>query len=297
MWSRNTEPQLTTARTQHRRLLTAALASAMTLCAPLQATAAPCDASTVVAVVDQEPIYCDSLRTALRAARTSADPQRIADASTREGVRAILEGLIETRLLAAAARVSGIDRAAEIRHQVEDATAAVLAHAVLAREVEAPASDDAALRRYFAAHRAQFRSGMRVRARHIVTRSHESAERASAAWKAGRDFSVLAREQNIDASRARDGDLGWIAQGVMVRPFEQALFALRPGEVSDVVRTRFGYHLIRVEEIDEGKLPEFEAIRGRVRRSYAEQLRREVLSRVRAAHSVQTHERAVELLW
>ncbi len=69
---------------------------------------------------------------------------------------------------------------------------------------------------------------------------------------AGEDFAELAIEFSADPSSGpRGGDLGWFGSGVMVPEFEEAAFALEAGEVSELVRTAFGYHIIRVDEVKE----------------------------------------------
>jgi len=65
-------------------------------------------------------------------------------------------------------------------------------------------------------------------------------------------------------TRAKGGDLGWVARGVMVKVFEESIFALAVGQVSAPVRTSFGYHVIRVDERDDGVLPPFDAIQSDV---------------------------------
>ncbi len=78
--------------------------------------------------------------------------------------------------------------------------------------------------------------------------AQEVLERA----KAGEDFSELAKEYSDDPGSAPEGgELGWFGRGVMVTPFEDAAFALQPGEISDIVETQFGYHIILVDEIEE----------------------------------------------
>ena len=66
--------------------------------------------------------------------------------------------------------------------------------------------------------------------------------------KAGEDFAVLAREHSQDGSAAQGGDLNYFVKGQMVQPFDQVAFSLKPNEISDVVTTEFGYHIIKVAD-------------------------------------------------
>ena len=79
--------------------------------------------------------------------------------------------------------------------------------------------------------------------------SREKVEDILRRARAGEDFAALAREfSTTPAARTNGGDLGWFGRGVMVKPFEDAAFAFKAGEVSGVVETQFGFHIIKVEE-------------------------------------------------
>jgi parvulin-like peptidyl-prolyl isomerase len=72
----------------------------------------------------------------------------------------------------------------------------------------------------------------------------KSAQEILARAKAGEDFGELANTYSDDGGGQGGGDLGFFRKGQMVRPFEEAAFALRPGQISDIVETQFGYHII-----------------------------------------------------
>ncbi|EMS1698213.1 peptidylprolyl isomerase [Neisseria gonorrhoeae] len=82
--------------------------------------------------------------------------------------------------------------------------------------------------------------------------------------RSGTDFSSLARQYSQDASAGNGGDLGWFADGVMVPAFEEAVHALKPGQVGAPVRTQFGWHIIKLNEVRDAGTPE-ERIRNSVR--------------------------------
>ncbi|TVP76895.1 MAG: hypothetical protein EA352_04765 [Gemmatimonadales bacterium] len=152
------------------------------------------------------------------------------------------------------------------------------------------------------------RPGERVRARHILLLFPDGADEAQRdsvealaeelrdRARAGEDFASLAETYSDDeGSAARGGDLSFFARGTMVPPFEEAAFALEPGDVSDIVESQFGLHVIRLEERD---FPDLEDVREDVR----EQLRSartleaesEFIEELEARGNIQVEDDAVE---
>ncbi len=142
-----------------------------------------------------------------------------------------------------------------------------LALADIAATVEVSEED---LRAAYEAQREQFETAEERRASHIlieVADEDDAAARAAAEGVlarlgAGEDFAAVAAEVSADAgTKAQGGELGWISRGTLVGPFEDTLFALQPGGLSEPVRTEFGFHIIRLEEVRAGELQPFEAVR------------------------------------
>ncbi len=94
----------------------------------------------------------------------------------------------------------------------------------------------------------------------------------------GKDFADLARAESQCQSRERGGDLGFFARGKMVAPFDKAAFSLKPDEISDIVETQYGYHLIKMEEERAAGPVDFEEVKGKIK-NYLSQVQLEKLHR------------------
>ncbi len=98
---------------------------------------------------------------------------------------------------------------------------------------------------------------LEVRARHILfpKEEKEKATQVLARIKKGEDFATLAKEFGTDGSKDNGGDLGWFERGRMIPEFEAVAFEMKPQDVSELVETEFGYHIIKVEELALGPNP------------------------------------------
>jgi parvulin-like peptidyl-prolyl isomerase len=110
---------------------------------------------------------------------------------------------------------------------------------------------------------------LQIRARHILVETREEAERVLERLDHGEDFGSLARVLSQDPGSAQErGDLGWFPQGQMVPEFDEVAFNLRPGEISDIVETSFGFHIILVEERDGNRELDPTTVEQRIREAF-----------------------------
>jgi peptidyl-prolyl cis-trans isomerase C len=89
--------------------------------------------------------------------------------------------------------------------------------------------------------------------------------------RSGADFAELAKKHSADGSAQQGGDLNFFTRGQMVPPFDQAAFSMKPGEISDIVTTQFGYHIIKVTDRRAASTVPFEQVSARIKEFLAEQ--------------------------
>lgn len=191
------------------------------------------------------------------------------------------QNLVVRRELARQAEAEGLDRDPKVAAALRAARERVLFEAALAHAQGSPPEQEALerlARNQYDAAPEKFDNPEQVRASHILiaAKSCEPEARArellAKAREPGADFAALAKANSDDpGSASRGGDLGLFGRGKMTAPFEAAAFALKqPGELSDVVKTDFGYHIIRLEERRPASRQPFEAVREGLVKSIAE---------------------------
>lgn len=129
---------------------------------------------------------------------------------------------------------------------------------------------------FYGKNKGRFEQPESARARHILILSKEGEAKADRArkreklaqikkeLKGGADFATLAARFSECPSKAQGGDLGVFGRGQMVKPFENAVFAMMPGDVSDIVETEFGFHLIKLEEKNPARTITFAEAKGQI---------------------------------
>ncbi len=141
---------------------------------------------------------------------------------------------------------------------------------------------DEAVHAYYKEHLAEYHLPEKRRARHILFRVGDDAssevkaskkveaEKVLQQLRKGADFAEMAKKYSEDGSKDRGGDLGFFSRGQMVPTFEQSVFSLKPGEISALVESPFGYHIIKVEEVQPAKTLSFAEVSQTIRQQLAQ---------------------------
>ena len=108
--------------------------------------------------------------------------------------------------------------------------------------------DDDEIRYYYDTHLDEFEHPESIHARHILLENEDRAADLLKKLKRGKDFLKMAKEHSVGPTKDTGGDLGYFEKGKMIPEFEEAAFALKIGEISGVVKTQFGYHIIKLED-------------------------------------------------
>lgn len=216
------------------------------------------------AALAADAVLVESETTKVTEADIAGDALRIpvearkANLSKPENVLQLANNLVIRRELAAKAEAAGVAKDPGVEAALRIAREKVLSDALFARiDAASKPKQEVVERLALATYKSnpeRFQTGAQTSARHILIKSDTpeakaKAEAILAQLKAGADFATLAREMSEDpGTKANGGELGFFGKGTMVAPFEAALDKLqKPGELSGLVETQFGYHIIKLE--------------------------------------------------
>ncbi|WP_241559910.1 peptidylprolyl isomerase [Solirhodobacter olei] len=215
-------------------------------------TGATVTAKTVVATVNGQKITLGEMI----ALRDQLPPQykQLDDAVLFKG---ILDQIIQQTMLeqSVAGKLSTRQQL-----QLANTKRAFVANLVL-EGVTADATSEKALQAAYDKKFANFQPGLEYHAAHILVPTEKEAKDIKAQLDKGADFATLAKKDSKDGSAQNGGDLGWFGAGMMVKPFEDAVMKLKPGQISDPVQTQFGWHIIKLIATRPAKKPTLDDVR------------------------------------
>jgi peptidyl-prolyl cis-trans isomerase C len=208
-------------------------------------------ADTVVATVNGTEITVGHLIVARQAL-----PQQYQQLPDTALLPALIDQVVDQTVLAQS--LVEPDRRTALTLETQDRS--IRAGAVLARIVDGAITEEA-IQTYYAENYQSSDLGPEFNASHILVETEEDAQAVVAELEAGAAFDQLARDRSTGPSAPNGGNLGWFVEGQMVAPFEEAVMALEPGEVSPPVETQFGWHVIVLNDRRNREAPPIDAVR------------------------------------
>lgn len=237
----------------------------------------------VVATIGGKPVTQKDLDLAYEELASSLPPQ-VSDAQKLDYA---LSYLADLRAGAQAAIEAKLDQTEDFQRRLAYAKDKLLLEAYLAAETKKQVTEEKMRKLYDDSIKAM-KPETEIKARHILVPTEAEAKEVAAKLKAGEDFAKLAQELSKDPGSGKEGgDLGWFTTDRMVPEFSEAASKLKAGQVSDPVKTQFGWHIIKVEDVREKKPPSFDEVKDQVQQFLDRQVQTEVIGKLRASMKIE----------
>lgn len=198
---------------------------------------------------------------------------------------AIIDEMINIEVLAQAASKKGINKQAEIVQQIELTKQGILANAFIQDYLKAhPVSEDSLKQEYERVNK--MRGNKEYKVSHILVKTEEEAKAVADQLKS-KKFEDVAMDKSQDpGSSVKGGDLGWAVPGNFVKPFADAMVALKKGDISSPVQSQFGWHVIRLEDTRDLKVPAFDEVKAQLNQHMQQQMVQKLISEQRSKAAI-----------
>lgn len=202
----------------------------------------------------------------------------------------ILDNLVKLQVLANKAREEGVHKNPDVAARMKLTEMQMLAGALLEQHMQDNPITDDDLRAEYDKRTDTETGGSELKARHILVEEEDKARELIGQLKDGADFAELAKEHSTGPSAPQGGDLGWFEPGQMVGPFSDAVNGMGKGEISnEPVKTRFGWHVIKLEDKRAVEPPSFEDQRGQLQQTLQNQRIEDFVNKLREQAKVETN--------
>jgi peptidyl-prolyl cis-trans isomerase C len=198
----------------------------------------------------------------------------------------LINYLVDVIVLSQAAEKQKLNERPDVKHRLAFDRNRLLMESLLQDAGKSALSDEAEHKVYDEAIK-QVKNEEEVHARHILVPTEEEAKAILAQLKAGADFATLAKEKSKDPGAAEGGDLGYFTKDQMVPEFAEVAFKLDKGQLSDPVKTQFGWHIIKVEDKRIKPTPTFEQVKPQIDNYIAHRAQAELVENLRKSATVE----------
>jgi peptidyl-prolyl cis-trans isomerase C len=203
-------------------------------------------------------------------------------ADTPQGRKEMLDTMVIRELILQQAAKDGLDKGADIEEKLQDLKKRLIVESFLKKKVEVESKvSDEDMKAFYEQNKDKFKSGEQIKASHILVKTEKEAKDIAAQLKAGGNFEELAKKNSVDSSSAKGGDLGWFGKGSMVPAFEKAALALKEGQISDVVKSDFGFHIIKLTGKRPAGIRPFEEVKEQIKGAIMPTKQQEVFQKIK----------------
>ena len=213
--------------------------------------------SQVLAVVEDREITQDDLEMVIR----SLDPRQAAQFQTEEGKERLLQELVHQEMILLDAMDQNMEDNLDYQRSLKKVKDNFLKQYAMNAMFQKAQVTDAEVEAFYQDNPAQFQSPSQTQASHILVSEEEQAMEIKKALNEGASFEDQAKEHSSCPSNEKGGDLGYYPKGRMVPEFETAADELAVGEISEPVKTQFGYHIIKVTDRKESETQTLDDVR------------------------------------
>ena len=238
----------------------------------------------VLAKIDGVEITDEDVQVALEDLGPSL-PQQI-EGPQREAY--VLDYLIDLRLVAKQAAAEKMGEGAEVARRLAYYRDKVMMETLLGK-VARDGSSDAVMKQVYDEAAAKQKPEEEISARHILLPTEDEAKAALKRVKGGEDFAKVADDVSKDPG-SKGGDLGWFARDRMVPEFGEAAFKLKKGEISEPVKSQFGWHVIKLEDKRQKSFPSFEEVKSQVAQYVAQKSQSDLITKLREGAKIERME-------
>ncbi|TCT16237.1 peptidyl-prolyl cis-trans isomerase C [Natranaerovirga pectinivora] len=204
--------------------------------------------------------------------------QNAAQFSSPQGQRQLLDEVIAQELLYSDAVENNLEKEDDFLKVLDQMKKSLLIQYAANKLMTSVSVNEKEVKAYYDANQAMFAQPKKIAASHILVDSEEEANEILEEINNGLDFAEAASKYSNCPSNESGGSLGEFGQGQMVPEFENAAFSMSAGEISKPVKTQFGYHLIKVDSVNEPQVSSFEQVKAQVEKQCLSEKQREVYS-------------------
>jgi peptidyl-prolyl cis-trans isomerase C len=203
-------------------------------------------------------------------------------AETPQGRKEMLDTMVIRELILQQAAKDGLDKGTEIEDKLQDLKKRLIVESFLKKKVEQESNvSEEDMKKFYEQNKDKFKSGDQIKASHILVKSEKEAKDVQAQLKAGGNFEELAKKFSSDSSSSKGGDLGWFGKGSMVPAFEKAALALKEGQISDIVKSDFGFHIIKLTGKRPAGIRPYEEVKDQIKGAIMPTKQQEVFQKIK----------------